>query len=73
MLLMYIKYTLSTSVSCIPFNDIYHKLAKMTLCFILNVDKYHFKIIQGYCNHKTFREHFQEHVNCNSRLSLVDQ
>ena len=33
--------------SCIPFNDIYHNLAKMTLCSILNVDKYHFKVIQG--------------------------
>ena len=43
MLLMYnIKYTGSTSVSCIPFNDIYHKLAKMTtVCSILNV-WYHF-------------------------------
>ena len=29
------------------FNDIYHKLAKMTLCSSLNVDKYHFKVIQG--------------------------
>ena len=33
MLLMYIKYTGSTSVSCIPFNDIYHKLAKMTMFY----------------------------------------
>ena len=47
MLLMYIIYTVSTSVGSIPFNDIYHKLAKMTLCSILNVNKYHSKVIEG--------------------------